>query len=537
MSSQRSYPPKRLFFLSGTTKALSIGLFLFSSSAVLAQTSQVFYGPAGQANPTDFSSYSARTSVFGPGFTGIADDSSALLSNPAGLATLERGSAALHSYFGLMDAAQEDAIVGFPLESGVGVGLAVNYMNYGTFEGRDAIGSLAPDYSADRIGLQVGWGKRLLPEFSLGLALHYYQQDLPEKTYSYVIPDIGVLLDANRGFKLGLDYLSPGLGSVGVTLVSIFKAGASQTIALDSTTRFLAALGNSLQSNGLDYLQGGVEASYQSRYFLRAGYRVPFNDNAYGGFSNVTFGAGLVLMDFALDYAYSPSGNISDSNRFSLSYFFDQPEGKGPSVHTTALSGEGNSSSVLPSKKPISGRMYNSQSGKPAPFGLPQTAMSTGRVPPGSTQTAGPSGLGTGTLPDNPGVSIGITAASSSASNPSAAVTVYSPTSGPPGVTPRAETQDDSQKSLALHFEIPTDYTSQGDQMEAQGKHKEAVQLYKEAVEEDPQNVQAWWNMGNVYYKLALKDYAVACFEKVLKLRPDNQDLKKWLDNYKAQKP
>lgn len=73
--------------------------------------------------------------------------------------------------------------------------------------------------------------------------------------------------------------------------------------------------------------------------------------------------------------------------------------------------------------------------------------------------------------------------------------------------------------------------------MEAQGHHMEAIRLYQEAVEQDPKNIQAWWDMGNIYCKLNQKNPAIRCFDKVLELRPDFATLKAWLDKYKAKTP
>src|SRR5579885_800913 len=99
------------------------GIFFGFAARAGAQTSQTFFSPSGQINSIDYSNYSARTFVFGPAFTAVADDTSALFSNPAGLASLGSGQIALHSYLGLGDAVQETAVVGLPISLG-GIALA-----------------------------------------------------------------------------------------------------------------------------------------------------------------------------------------------------------------------------------------------------------------------------------------------------------------------------------------------------------------------------------------------------------------------------
>jgi tetratricopeptide (TPR) repeat protein len=104
-------------------------------------------------------------------------------------------------------------------------------------------------------------------------------------------------------------------------------------------------------------------------------------------------------------------------------------------------------------------------------------------------------------------------------------------------VPTKTETGTGAKKSLDLHFDIPADFTSQGDQLESQGRHADAVRLYQEAVKDDPKNIQAWWNMGNVYCKMNQRKPAIQCFDKVLELRPDFAALKAWLDKFKAKTP
>ncbi len=488
--------------------SVALGGVLFGFAArARAQTSQTFFSPSGQTNSIDYSNYSARTFVFGPAFTAVAGDASALFSNPAGLASLNRGQIALHSFLGLGDTLQETAVVGLPMSLG-GIGLAGNYLNYGTFEGRDGSGSLLPSYGADRIGFQCGWGAVLTEGFSLGLALHYSQQDLVGGSTSFLTPDIGVLVEPLGGFRVGLDYLSPGLSSSAFPMISVLRAGVSWDVRLDPSARILAALGNSLQSDAFDALQLGVELSYRSAYFLRVGYRIPFNDNGFYGFSDISFGTGLVLGGLSLDYAYSPSAELGDSNRFSLTFLL----GKEPAASSPA------SKTALAERR--TGAALNSSSkGEPKVFPDNQRQSSTGSLT-GSTSV--PEAAGAGSSPGAP---------------PGAAITVFAQPPRLSGANPQTETGDEARNSLTLKFDIPADFAAQGDQMEAQGRNGEALRLYRQAVQQDPQNASAWWAMGNIYCKFGQKAYAIQCFNRVLELRPDNGALRDWLGKYKAQKP
>jgi hypothetical protein len=373
--------------------------------------------------------------------------------------------------------------LGLPAGNWGGIGLAGSYLDYGTFEGRDSEGFLAPNYGANRIGLQAGWGTAVLKQMSAGLGLHYLQQNIAGSVNSMWSADIGVLWNPVREWKIGLDYLPPGLTSPSNEAVGALKAGASWQADLDASTRILAAVGDSVQSNTLDYLQAGAEASYRSTYFLRAGYRFSLNDNGADGFSGLSFGAGLALADFELDYAYTPSGWVADFNRFSLTYFWGDKAGK---ISSDSRMGNSNKTADSPS------------------------AASAGKNTPLSN---GPS------------------------DSAPFAVTVFAQPPRLEDAAPQNAKEGEGQNRLTLHFNIPTDYTSQGNQMQELGRLGESVQLYQQALQQDPQDVLAWWGLGNAYYKLGQKSGVITCFEKVLELKPGNKALADWLDQYKARQP
>lgn len=105
-------------------------------------------------------------------------------------------------------------------------------------------------------------------------------------------------------------------------------------------------------------------------------------------------------------------------------------------------------------------------------------------------------------------------------------VTVVQPVPVPP-----------KSKDVEVHFKIENDPLAEPRALEKEGKLKEAVTATVAVLKQDPRNDQAWSVLGNLYYKLGEKDYAIRSFEKVLQLKPDNQALKDWLDRYKNHSP
>ncbi|HEY5038009.1 MAG TPA: tetratricopeptide repeat protein, partial [bacterium] len=90
-------------------------------------------------------------------------------------------------------------------------------------------------------------------------------------------------------------------------------------------------------------------------------------------------------------------------------------------------------------------------------------------------------------------------------------------------------------KDVEVHFKIFTDTLSPGRELEKEGKPLEAMRAYVEAIKSDPQNSQLWSALGRLYYQMGKRIYAIQCFEKVLKIQPDNPALRVWLERYKTE--
>jgi tetratricopeptide (TPR) repeat protein len=87
--------------------------------------------------------------------------------------------------------------------------------------------------------------------------------------------------------------------------------------------------------------------------------------------------------------------------------------------------------------------------------------------------------------------------------------------------------------AVEMRFKIAPDPLAEGQALEKEGKFKEAAQAYVTALKDNPQDDQLWSALGRLYYQLHRKTYAIECFEKALKLKPD-PSLRDWLEKYKT---
>jgi hypothetical protein len=466
---------------------------------------------SGTSNFLDDTDAFARSAAMGSAFVGIADDGSALVDNPAGLAFLSQTQVLTNSNLWLVDTFQETLLIGIPNSPGWGGwALAGSYLDFGTFQGRDAAGNLAGNYSADLFVLKAGWGLEVFRGFSLGVGLQGVQTDLAGDSSWAFAPDLGLLVKLTERLRLGAACddieVNPSPGVAG----TVFHLGASLEIPMDPASRLLTALSGTLDPSTFDGLQAGLEYGLQKTLFIRVGYQLPLEYNGTSGLTGFTAGIGFEFSGLKLDYAFLPYGELGASHRLSLGYWFGPPEAAA-SVPSAPPGGGPSPLAGLPQKIPSNPAPNRQVSGTP-PGSFPCQGL---RLPPYDVGKV--EGLG-GIIP-----------------KPTADPTP--PADGdqvPLHYSPETENPSGDNGPLIVQFDFPSDAAVQGKSLEEQGRCLEAVQVYLAAVKEDPQDASAWQALGGLYYRLKYKDDAVYCFEQVVGLEPDEKDLAGWLERYKA---
>jgi tetratricopeptide (TPR) repeat protein len=418
---------------------LTFGKALFGQSAY--NSSQVLA-------PLTDSGGSARAVAMGSAFVGVADDSSALLWNPAGLGNLPQGDLTLHHNFWLANGIGDTLMAGIPLQDRGGIGVMVNYMDFGTIQGRGYLTNPTP---IDNEDFMIGWGKEWVPNLYVGLALERNSQTGLNQTYYLFGGDLGLLYRLDNHLRLGAAFINLGGNPSDALIAPTLEVGASYRLNLGKSHSFLLSLEGNLETpNNLGF-GAGLEYGFQSRYFLRVG--LPYSDENFEikHLPGITSGAGVRLGDIQIDYALLPYGYLGVSNRISFSYLF-------------GLSQQNSSISPRPTPEPANAS------------------------PP------------VGTFKPNPG-------------------------KGP------------QQEVLTLQFDLPPDLVAQGQALEAQGRRREAMDLYKEELAKDNQDAAAWYYLGVDYFQLGQNPEALQCFEQVLKLKTNDKAFTDWLEKYKATLP
>jgi hypothetical protein len=290
-------------------------------------------GRAAESSAAQFLSlgFGARALGMGEAFVAVADDVSAVHYNPAGLK--KEGSELLvsHSWhiqdMGLTQLAY----------AARNAGVSLTYFSAGSMEGRDELGNLAADFTAEDFALAGGYAVKT-GRLSAGATLKAVRQRIKASVASAFCTDAGLLY----GFETMPVTLGAAVSNLGTRvkfkdegfpLPLVYRAG----LAVRTGKGFPAVLSTEVDfpNDSSALLRVGAEYTGFKLLSLRAGYRTSpvsqrnailgkgFGDTSglsqlYGFF----MGFGFNLKPVQIDYAMLPYGELGNSHRFSLSMKF-----------------------------------------------------------------------------------------------------------------------------------------------------------------------------------------------------------------------
>ena len=249
---------------------------------------------------------------------------SAINYNPAGLASMNRGEAALSHSAWYLGAVHDFAGAGFALPGSAGwkMGLSFARLSSGSMEGRTASRSRTGGYSAYDQAASLALAKQY-GMYSVGGSVKYIESSIAGiKGTGYAV-DMGL----KRGLKgipvsvgVAVQNLGPGIKYISqcdqlplsVSAGIMFMPIAGFMLNFDA--RHYVYDKYTAYSLGTEYALFGGPGT-MTGLSLRGGVNGGAGQSAAGAFSA---GAGIKLMNANLDYAMSPEGNLGSIQRITL---------------------------------------------------------------------------------------------------------------------------------------------------------------------------------------------------------------------------
>jgi long-subunit fatty acid transport protein len=259
----------------------------------------------------------AKAEAMGGAYTAIADNSSSVNINPAGMTQIPNSQVSVMHNEYLLDITQDY----FSYVTKVGThafGGSLIYLDAGSQSGYTASNEFTGTFRPTNYALTFAYGADAGKVVSYGVAIKYIKEKIQSFSGTTFAVDGGVLYkpDKNWRYAAALSNLGSGLklDQTSDPLPLTLKLGTAYVWdKLPLTTAFDIYL---IKRESPEY-HLGLQYMLQKIVAVRMGY-----NSAYDAGSGLTFGIGLNQPNYAVDYAYIPSKDLGDSHRFSLSLNF-----------------------------------------------------------------------------------------------------------------------------------------------------------------------------------------------------------------------
>jgi len=288
----------------------------------------------------------AKAPAMGGAYTGIAGDAYAVYYNPAGIAVLPGSevTASYNNYLSDIQGGYLSYIFDWTRKGKLGV--TVNYLNYGDTPKLDGNGNELGEFGAGALALSLTFAKKwergeedyspmedetypenALSGFAVGASAKFIYESIDDYSSDAVAIDLGLQYGLkDRRTSVGVSASNLGFQLKGLSsghkdpLPAIVRAGIGHslkamplTIAVDAIKPF----DNDFR------LGAGVNFTQFEQLELRVGYNTIGEDYKTGSDSDdwggISFGAGLKIDKFVLDYAYIPFADLGNSHRLAIS--------------------------------------------------------------------------------------------------------------------------------------------------------------------------------------------------------------------------
>jgi len=263
--------------------------------------------------------------------TAVVDDSSALSSNPAGLARLTKPEVGATHVTLFSDTTFDFISGGWSSKRWGGFGLGYVRQSSGGFEARAGPNDAPTNFSITQSAILGGWGRAFaLPwlagsswlrrpqPVSVGVTVKSVSESIGSVSASGRGADVGVILQPDDRFSLGLmvsNFVAPKMTFVSspVSYPRVIDISPAYLWKLSPEMRALSALKFSKTQNESLAVSAGVEFQYQRLLALRLGVRD----------QNLSTGIGVRYSNSSFDYAAS-LGDLGVGSLFTFTQRFGQ---------------------------------------------------------------------------------------------------------------------------------------------------------------------------------------------------------------------
>ena len=274
-----------------------------------------------------------RAAALAGSFVANTDDPNVIFYNPAGISHLTENPISFSFVKHLLDI--NSAAISYSHEfEGIGrFGGAIQYINYGTFDGATPDGIKTGEFGAGEVAMIIGYSNELDKNFYYGANIKFIYSGIENRSSTGVAMDLGLNYSIpevrwNFGFSiLNLGTQLTQYYNTSEDLPLDIRLGFSKTLEHLPFTFFasLNKLQDKYDSFGERFQQFtfGGEFKLSKVMKLRFGYdnekRKEYKIGGTAGIAGFNLGLGILVSNYNFDYSFSSMGSIGALHRIGIS--------------------------------------------------------------------------------------------------------------------------------------------------------------------------------------------------------------------------
>lgn len=266
-----------------------------------------------------------RADGMGGAYTALADDSSALEWNPAGLSFANQKEASF-AQTSLIDSVNYEHLAFSAPGESYSFGTSMSYLGYGNIAGYDNNGNSIGNQSADAYDFSGGIASMFKDSLSLGMTGTFLRESLADVSANTFAVNGGAIYalpfhPLQTNYRIGASVLNLGPGLKFVSERDPLPEQAKFGVAAMGIEQWPLTLTMDLgvPNDNVPYVSFGSEYWFREVVALRLGYSGS-NDEEKG----LRVGVGIKLRGLLFDYSYGSAGDFGAVQRFSLSFRFGE---------------------------------------------------------------------------------------------------------------------------------------------------------------------------------------------------------------------
>lgn len=259
----------------------------------------------------------ARPAALGGAYSALASDAYAMTFNPGGLGLLESPQATVMHLDYLGSVAYDFGALAFPLNGGLGVGLAIQNLRPGSIESTDLAGNPTGDFGGSFAAYSLGVAQSFGKKISLGVVGKWITSKIAGIDANGFAGDVGLMVRPSPSMGLGVAVLNVGPALTFLQESDPLPTSGRVGVFWVPVSRWLLALQGARTRTGSNSAQTGVEWRPFDSFVLRTGYKTETRQSQSSG-AGVSFGLGFRWTGLEFDYAWVPLGELGNTNVFSI---------------------------------------------------------------------------------------------------------------------------------------------------------------------------------------------------------------------------